>query len=336
MDQPHLLKVLADLDAKNVKFREHSNRFQLSCLLAPWAHEGGDDSTPSAFISTRSEISFVHCFGCLFSGSFMQYVAAYNRYRGGAFNELVSVVQHLERQGSDSTVRIDAALQKWEQKFAQSHEIAQKIEVWDEKELSVFQRIHKRSFLEYRGISFEIAKDFGILWDDKAKRVVVPVRRYDGGLVGVVGRCWCEKCQQSAKTGQHEDCGNAKYYNYWTFPKSRFLFNEYFLDPKKPVYVVEGIFDCLKMVSLGYPNTVALLGTGLSDDQARKLKGLAQPVYLMLDGDAGGIKGTGEAIRMLKGKVIALYTCAVPEGKDPGDMTKEEISSAISGAKLVR
>jgi 5S rRNA maturation endonuclease (ribonuclease M5) len=277
-------------------------------------------------VNFRTDVALVHCFACSFSGTLLQYVELANQYKEGKLSGVIDNLRYLERNTPSD--QIQAAIQRYEKKYAQAVEIEEKLETWNEMELLVFKRELKPSFLNKRGISVETAKDFGLLWDERSKRVVVPIRRYDGALVGCVGRCWCDQC----KTGPRCD---KPYYNYWAFKKSKFLFNEFMLKPKEPVYVVEGIFDAIRLVSFGFHNAAAILGSSLSVDQARKLAALSGPVYLMFDGDAAGRKCTMESIRILTKKVVVLYECAVPEDTDPGDLSKEQTENVIKSAKLV-
>src|SRR3972149_2892161 len=107
MDQAHLIKILMDLGVKNMRHHPHTGHVQVSCLLAPWRHEHGKDSSPSCSISFKHEVSLAHCFtgGCEFGGTFHQYISLYNQYKNGEVSEIVDAVRFLER--GDPSVKID-------------------------------------------------------------------------------------------------------------------------------------------------------------------------------------------------------------------------------------
>lgn len=326
MNQDQVLQILNDVGAQNVRPYASSGNIQFSCLHAPFKHEGGSDGTPSASVSYKHEVSLVNCFACEFGGTFVQYIGMYNQYMNGSVSGVVDAAKYFEK--GDPASKIDAVLKKYEQKFAYNNEVTNKLEVWNEEELSAFQKIVKPSFLRAKRISLEVAQDFCLMWEERHQMVVAPIRRYDGGLVGCTGRCWCDQC----KGGAHHA---KRYYNYWNFPSGKFLFNEWLVDRSQPVIVVEGIFDVLRMASAGYDNTVALMGSSLSDTQAKKLKSLTQPVYMMLDGDMAGRKGVMKAVGMLRGTVVSLRECEVPDGKDPGDLSDGELKNIVESARLV-
>ena len=332
MDQAHLLKVLADLKAKNIRPHPHTGHFQMSCLLAPWTHlshngKPGEDRHPSLSVSFKHEVSLAHCFagGCSFGGTFYQYVSLYNQYVEGQASGIVDTVRYLER--ADPEVKLEAVGMKYEIKRLRSQEVADIMEAYEDTELSTFERKLKRSFIQSRGISEEIGREYCLMWEERSHRVVVPVRRrIDGKLIGAVGRCWCDKCQKNNRC-------ETPYHNYWMFPKEKYLFNETKLDPTKPCYVVEGIFDCLKMISVGYTNTAAIMGSSMSETQVTKLA--RSKIYLMFDGDPAGRKCTMQSIELIRQKMpmTIIQECMVPDGKDPGDMTAEELKITISASK---
>lgn len=87
-----------------------------------------------------------------------------------------------------------------------------------------------------------------------------------------------------------------------------------------PIVLVEGNKDTDTMKSLVYKNTLGILTSSLSDGQIKVLQSLTNNVFLMLDNDEFGRKGTQKAIRRLKPNfkvtVIEHY-----EGlKDSGDL----------------
>ena len=335
MEHLHLKKLLDDVGAKNVGEYTHNKHFQISCLLAPWTHKKQDgrvseDFSPSCSISYKEEVALAHCFAasCGFGGSFVRYLETYNQYVEGSITTIVENARYLER--GDLVAKIDAFTKKNEQGVSTNKAVEEMLEVWPETELSALARKLKGALIKKKGIDIEIAKNY-MLWDESAQRIAIPVRRWDGRLVGIVERCWCELCQRGEK------CAH-KYKNAINFVKSRYLFNEYLIDKsdmKKPVFVVEGIFDVLKMITAGFKSTVAIFGTSLSDDQARRLKSLSRPIVLMFDGDADGRKCTMEGIKKLHGKVDQLFECVLPEAKDPGDLPVDELKRFANSPKTI-
>lgn len=98
--------------------------------------------------------------------------------------------------------------------------------------------------------------------------------------------------------------------------------------------LVEGIFDVWAFHMAGIDNVVAVFGSHLSDSQYKQLVISGCTITLCFDNDSAGVNGTLKAIKKLKGKVD-LKQIDLPEGKDPGDCTKDELLSAYLERRYV-
>jgi DNA primase len=92
--------------------------------------------------------------------------------------------------------------------------------------------------------------------------------------------------------------------------------------------VVEGFFDCLKVHQAGYGNVVALMGASVSDRQAELLDTYFRELVVMLDGDEAGQR----ASRVLAARWPAAYMAWVPAGRQPDQLSSEEIEGILRGA----
>jgi hypothetical protein len=330
VDKEPLVRLLRQAGAKNIRESSTTGNVQHSCLLG-FRHQSGEDNDPSCSVSYKAEhdVSLVKCFACGFEGTFIQYLMMVNRIKEGAFSNLVDEAQKLEEKTPES--RIDSVVKKWEAKYSEIQKRKDELQVYDDKELSVFKKVLKKSFLTKKNISIEVARNYDLLWDEKEQRVVIPVRRWDGRLVGCMGRCWCELCQQDK---DHTD-DRKKHYAYWNFKKSNFLYNEFLINRGEKIFVVEGPFDVMRMASAKQINVVGLMGSSMSEEQAKRIQNYGQSIYLMLDGDAAGSHGTSKAVDLLKGRVVSLHFCSLPSGKDPGDLSDAELQMAMENSRII-
>lgn len=94
---------------------------------------------------------------------------------------------------------------------------------------------------------------------------------------------------------------------------------------KDSVIVVEGYFDAITSHQFGFTNTVATLGTALTEQQSKLLVRYTESkrVYLSFDADAAGVRAVERGIEMLsqiaEGIGIELRVIAIPGGKDPDE-----------------
>jgi len=104
----------------------------------------------------------------------------------------------------------------------------------------------------------------------------------------------------------------------------------------RPLVVVEGIFDCLRVLGRGYPS-VALLGSFLSRNQALLLSECRFPeITFMLDGDVGesGFKRHLKNMKFIEGKVLSVAVIQ-EEDQDPDSIPDDEFLRLMGARRTV-
>jgi DNA primase len=155
-----------------------------------------------------------------------------------------------------------------------------------------------------------VRKDSSRFYDRFRDRVLFPIFELTGRVVGFGGRILGE--------------GEPKYLNTpetLIFDKSRMLFglfqNRDAIRKARQAVVVEGNFDLLALVSFGLENVVAPLGTALTQPQIRLLKGYADEVILLFDGDEAGIKAAMRSVPLFLAEQVAARVALLPAMHDP-------------------
>ena len=82
-------------------------------------------------------------------------------------------------------------------------------------------------------------------------------------------------------------------------------------------FVVEGYFDLLSLYDKGVKEVVATLGTALTPQQVRLLRGLAAEWYLVFDADEAGLKAALRAAPVFLNANLFPKVVVLPEGEDP-------------------
>jgi DNA primase len=95
------------------------------------------------------------------------------------------------------------------------------------------------------------------------------------------------------------------------------------------VIVVEGYIDALAMHQAGIVNTVALMGTSITEQQIGRLKRLAPTVVLMLDGDDAGAAAILRAGALTRPFGLEVLVATLPADTDPADLLEREGASAV-------
>jgi DNA primase len=155
-----------------------------------------------------------------------------------------------------------------------------------------------------------VRKESNRFYDRFRDRLLFPIFELTGRVVGFGGRILGE--------------GEPKYLNTsetLIFDKSRMLFglfqNRDAIRRARQAVVVEGNFDLLALVSFGLDNVVAPLGTALTQPQIRLLKGYADEVILLFDGDEAGIKAAMRSVPLFLAEQVAARVALLPAMHDP-------------------
>jgi len=180
---------------------------------------------------------------------------------------------------------------------------------------------------EQRGLTPETIIDFGIGYCSKgmmADRIAIPIHNVKGEVVAYAGRFVGEPPE-----------GTPKYKLPPGFRKSQELFN---LDraikeqADRPLIIVEGFFDAMKLHQLGYRRVVALMGATMSAAQEELIKEHVlsnQRVIVMLDENEAGRTGREDiACRLSKFCYVHVFQFITPD-KEPEHITGEELNVVL-------
>jgi len=174
----------------------------------------------------------------------------------------------------------------------------------------------------YRGIDLELLLKYEAFTVDDIDalkdRIVFPIRNLYGEI-----KAFCAR-----RIHSDADPKYVFYPKHVTIP----LFPA---DPKEvingSIILVEGIFDALNLIQKGLPNAVSIFGTNtfakrysVQKLEYYKVLGITK-IYIMLDSDEAGIKAAYKAEAMIK-PLFAVEVIELPENRDPGDLTYEEVS----------
>ena len=178
--------------------------------------------------------------------------------------------------------------------------------------------------LSNKGISLEIAEKAGLVsrknkdfYDKFRNRIMFPITDTRARAIGFGGRSLNNE--------------EPKYLNSPTSPlfkKGEVVYGMYqaknFASSKGFVLIVEGYFDFLMLHQYGFINTVATLGTALTPNHLRKLKGYTKEVYTLFDSDTAGKAAALKSLPLFIEEDIPARIVLIPPGLDPDDLLKKE------------
>lgn len=175
----------------------------------------------------------------------------------------------------------------------------------------------------------------GYLYDLFQDRIMFPICDPQGHVLGFGGR--------AVRMGQQPKFLNS--HNNDIFDKSACLFgiDHAWQSIRKTncALLVEGYFDVIACHQMGFDNTVAVMGTSLSEDQVRILKQYTKNITMVMDGDEAGEKAVrqllsdskigslledkpqfdaGSVVRSERKFGVNISVATLPPGKDPDEL----------------
>ena len=98
----------------------------------------------------------------------------------------------------------------------------------------------------------------------------------------------------------------------------------------KVAILVEGNFDMITPFQAGFTNTVATMGTALTNAQAKLLDRFCETVILAYDADSAGSVAAEKSIELLKTKGLKIKVAQITGGKDPDDIINNKGQAAFA------
>ncbi len=92
---------------------------------------------------------------------------------------------------------------------------------------------------------------------------------------------------------------------------------------KRSAILVEGQMDVIGMHQMGYENAVASLGTAITPEALRRLKRIADTLYILYDSDNAGLKAAHRAMNVAVSLGFTVYIVLLDRGLDPADYMRE-------------
>lgn len=331
---------LSSVIGKHTKLQKAGREWKACC---PFHKE----KTPS--FTVNDEKGFYHCFGCAAHGDAIRFLT---ETRDLSF---IDAVKELADGAGMQVPAPDPRARERQEKSASLRDVMEAAAQWYVEQIHANAGAAARAYLEERGISRATQQGFGLgfapdargeleaalkqfnrsmliesgliaLPEDRTRspydrfrsRLMFPVRDRQGRVIAFSGRIIGD--------------GKPKYLNSpdtLLFDKGHTIYNLDRAGPAareaKRIIVVEGQMDVLALDQAGFGESVASLGTALTEHQLEMLWRIDKAPILCFDGDAAGQKAAARAIERALPMVQPERTLALvqlPAGQDPDDIIR--------------
>ena len=338
---------MSSLIGRTVKVQKAGREFKACC---PFHNE----KTPSFTIN--DEKGFYHCFGCGAHGDAIRWMTD---QRGLPF---MDAVKELAAEAGMEVPRPDPRAEQQAEERAGLHDVMQAAQDWFVLNLHGAGGAAAQEYLTGRGFGPEIEREFGFgLAPESRQAMKGALARFDDAMlveaglrIQIDGKESYDRFRARLMLPIHDMRGRViafggrilakvtdapKYLNSPDTPlfdKGRTLYNIHRAGPASRktgrLVVVEGYMDVVALAAAGIADTVAPLGTALTEDQIRLLWRLVDVPVLCFDGDAAGqraaMRAVSRALPMLApGKSLSFVH--LPAGLDPDDLIRQRGRQAM-------
>lgn len=304
------------------------------------------EKTPSFTVS--EELGFYKCFGCGAGGDSIKFLMEVEGiYFVEALERLALRVgiklEKLKREDSGlakmyEVMELAARYYHWLLISGKSGEVARKylkerkinektietfnlgfsMESWD----GLINYLHKKKsypleILERVGLV--VRKSSGGFYDKFRGRLMFPLQDAGGKVVGFTGRI----LPGIAKEGEPKYLNSPETEIYH---KGKMLYGFFQakkdIREKKRVVLVEGQMDMISSFSAGVGETVAVGGTGITENQIEMLARLSDKILISLDTDDAGYVALKRTVDLAEKRGLGIKIVQIEGGKDPDEIAR--------------
>jgi DNA primase len=320
-----------------------------------------EERTPS--FSVDAEQGLYHCFGCGEGGDAISFVRETEQLDFGEAVDLLAERYHVELKREREDPQEEERRRTRDRLLGLLERTTALYEkyLWESAEGA-----QARGYLQGRGLGEDVLRTFRVGWSPRGWDKVVAGAQGNGYTLDELAAAGLGQRKRSGDgavdrfrerimfpladargrvlgygaRAMRDDQG-AKYINTSenaVFHKGRQLFG---IDKARSaaakarrLVVVEGYTDVLALHQAGVPETVAIMGTALTEHQLAELAraaGAEGTIYLALDADRAGQQAMLRAAKIAEDRDVELRVVQLPEGSDPAELVAEGGADAVVG-----
>ncbi|MCI8838861.1 MAG: DNA primase [Oscillospiraceae bacterium] len=192
-------------------------------------------------------------------------------------------------------------------------------EGWDSLITAMKDKGYDKSDLIDAGLA--VAGKSGGVYDKYRNRLMLPVIDVRGDVIGFTSRVMDDSTPKYLNTPETA-----------IFKKRSILYGlNYAKNTRRPNFIlVEGNIDVITLHQAGFDNTVATMGTALTEDHVRMLERYTKELVLCYDNDAAGEDATQRSIALLKNSEVAVKVLRLPNKRlADGTLGKQDADDYI-------
>ncbi len=184
---------------------------------------------------------------------------------------------------------------------------------------------HLVRFLTTQRVPLALAEKAGLVIARKQKqgfydrfrnRIIFPIHDVGGRVIGFGGRVMDDKLPKYMNSPESMVYNKSK--SLYGLHRAKQACRE-----SETVHIVEGYIDLITLHQAGIQNAVATLGTALTEEHIRLMKGFARKAVLVFDSDNAGIRAAHRSVDLFMRFDMDAKVMVLPQGHDPDTFITE-------------
>lgn len=204
-------------------------------------------------------------------------------------------------------------------KFSAKFGLGAAPDAWDMLILAMADKGYEKADLIEAGLA--VAGKNGGVYDKYRNRLMLPVIDVRGDVIGFTSRVMDDSIPKYLNTPETA-----------IFKKRSILYGlNYAKSTKRHNFIlVEGNIDVITLHQAGFDNTVATMGTALTEEHVRLLSRYTKELVLCYDNDAAGEDATQRAITLLRSSDMGVKVLRLPKHRtQDGELVKQDADDYI-------
>ncbi|OGW86192.1 MAG: DNA primase [Omnitrophica bacterium RIFCSPHIGHO2_02_FULL_46_11] len=349
VDQVQSLNDIVEVISAYIPLKRAGRSFKANC---PFHQE----KTPSFIVNPEKQI--FHCFGCGVGGDIFSFLMKYEQMNfPEALRRLAERVHVTLPEAKQSSPRERSQTERLYQIYAASaefyhanlkHSELGKIaraylakRAFDAPETvnqfcigfaltewrTLYEHLSKKGFQEQELIrsGLIVRNAQGKTYDLFRNRIMFPILNRQGKVIAFGGRVLGDELPKYINSPESP-----------IFRKRSELYSLYLAaramaaSEIRRVLIVEGYLDCIRLHTNGFPNTVATLGTSLTQEHVQILKRYADEAIVLFDGDKAGEQASLRGLDIFLEEGMSVKVLCLPKGFDPDDFVHAKGMEAMN------
>ena len=348
IEQIQSLNDITEVISSYIPIKRSGRSFKALC---PFHQE----KTPSFIVNAERQI--FHCFGCGEGGDVISFVMKYEQLTFPEALKFLAERVHFElpetsfEKSEKSNTGLlyqiyEAAQTFYHSNFMKLPEAEKARHYWKsrgfgEKEAIQFgigfaQDDWRKLFehLSQKGFREDIMVRGGLVvkpsppkspYDLFRNRLMFPIRNAQGRVIAFGGRVLADEMPKYLNSPETDIFKKRREFYGLSIAKNSLVTQGNI----RQIMIVEGYLDCIQLQTSGFLNTVATLGTSLTEDHVRILKRYADEAILVYDGDRAGEQAAVRSLDVFLEEEMSAKAVGLPGGLDPDDFLKSKGKEAF-------